>query len=67
MAPSELPTTTAGRCLLISQKDSLAIERKLNRSKDGMFRSGAMIRTPSGARSSPSAAIFLPRGDEAKP
>ena len=41
IAPSELPTTTAGRRFLTSQNAMEVIALKSSLSNDGMFRSGA--------------------------
>jgi hypothetical protein len=66
-APSELPTTTAGRCFLTSQNATLAITLKSSLSKEGMFKSGAITRKPSGSRAFWRAAALRPRGEEANP
>ena len=55
IAPSELPTTTAGRCFLTSQNATEVIALKSSLSNDGMFRSGARTRGRRGSSLSRSA------------
>ena len=67
IAPSELPTTTAGMRFLTSQNEMEVIALKSSLSNEGMFRSGARMRSPSGSSRSRNAATFRPCGDDANP